>query len=70
LNDIAVAVQIAKWYKELHSKGKSFVSSYKRSLYNETDVITKANIDFIKSKTSTESNPVWDALFHNFDSII
>ena len=69
LNDIYVAVQIAKWYKELHSKGRHFVSSYKGSLYDETDVITKANIDFIKSKTSTESNPVWEALFHNFDFI-
>lgn len=69
LNDITVAVQIAKWYKELHSKGKSFVSSHKGNLYDETDVITKANIDFIKSKTSTESNPVWKALFHNFDFI-
>lgn len=69
LNDIAVAVQIAKWYKELHSKGKHFVSSYKGNLYDETDVITKANIDFIKSKTSTECNPVWEVLFHNFDLI-
>jgi len=69
LNDIDVAVQIAKWYKKLHSKGKCFVSSYKGSLYDETDVITEANIDFIKSKTSTESNPVWEVLFHNFDFI-
>jgi len=50
-----------------NSKEKHFVSSFKGSLYDETDVITKANIDFIKSKTSTESNPVWEALFHNFD---
>lgn len=69
LNDIDVAVQIAKWYKELHSKGKCFVSSYKDSLYDETDVVTKENMDFVRSKTSTEGNPVWEALFHNFDRI-
>jgi 2-polyprenyl-3-methyl-5-hydroxy-6-metoxy-1,4-benzoquinol methylase len=69
LNDTVVAKQIAKWYKQLHSKGQAFVRLYKGKLYNEADLITKENIEFIKVKTLTESNPVWDVVLGNFELI-
>ena len=69
INDTAVAKQIAKWYKQLHSKGKAFFRLYKGTLYDEADVITKENIEFIKVKTLTESNPVWNVVINNFELI-
>ena len=66
LNDKEVAVQIAKWYKQLHASGKNYLATYNGKMYDESDVITKENIEFIKAKTSTESNPVWEIINNNF----
>lgn len=69
LNDIQVAAEVAKWYKELHQKGKCFVRNYNGTLYDENDFITLENIHFIKTKTATAHNPVWDIMEKNFETM-
>jgi len=69
LEDPEIAVQIAAWYKKLHEKGRAFVASYGGALYDENDALTLDNIEFIKAKTVTDDNPVWDMLAEKFPII-
>ncbi len=66
LDDVVVASQIAEWYKLLHTSSKNFDTE----IYDETDLITKENIEFIKKKTGTQSLPIWKIIDDNFDIII
>lgn len=66
LDDVVVASQIAEWYKLLHTSNKNFDTE----IYDETDLITKENIEFIKKKTGTQSLPIWKIIDDNFDIII
>lgn len=66
LDDVVVASQIAEWYKLLHASSKNFDTE----IYDETDLITKENIEFIKKKTGTQSLPIWKIIDDNFDIII
>lgn len=70
LSNTEVAKVIAKWYKQLHKNGKEYIANGKHKLYDESDIITRDNLEFIKAKTSTGQNPVWAELDENFDSII
>lgn len=71
LNNSMVASLIAEWYRLLHDRGNSFIekSNDTRSLYNENDIITLENIEFIKQKTCTSTLPVWRLIENNYDSI-
>lgn len=64
-----LARALAKWYINLHDKGSQFVNDKGDSLYSENDAITKENIEFIRLKSNTENNSVWNVLLNNFDSI-
>jgi len=66
LDDVVVASQIAEWYKLLHTSSKNFDTE----IYDETDLITKENIEFIKKKTGTQNLPIWKIIEDNFDIII
>ena len=66
MNDTDIAAKLALWYKQLHTLGKSAVGEI---AYDENDVITRENLDFIKIKTHTESNPVWELLSDKFDDL-
>lgn len=66
LDDVVVASQIAEWYKLLHTSIKNFDTE----VYDETDLITKENIEFIKEKTGTPNLPAWKIIDDNFDIII
>lgn len=66
LDDVVVASQIAEWYKLLHTSSRNFDTE----IYDETDLITKENIEFIKKKTGTQSLPIWKIIDDNFDIII
>ena len=66
LDDVVVASQIAEWYKLLHTSSKNFDTE----IYDETDLITKETIEFIKKKTGTQSLPIWKIIDDNFDIII
>jgi hypothetical protein len=69
LSDAAVSLQIAKWYKLLHSKGYAFVETYDNELYDESDVMTKETIHFIKKKTQTQDYHVWGVLLDHFEEL-
>ena len=70
LNDVVIALKIAEWYKILHTGSKDFVLEYSTELYDESDFITKENIEFIKEKTGTQNLPVWKLIDDNFDIIV
>lgn len=70
LDDIVIASEIAEWYKLLHTGSKDFVAEHSKELYDETDFITKENIEFIKEKTGTQNLPVWKLINDNFDIIV
>ena len=70
LNDVVIASKIAEWYKLLHTGSKDFVLERSTELYDETDFITRENIEFIKEKTGTKNLPVWKLIDNNFDVIV
>lgn len=70
LNDVVIASKIAEWYKLLHTGSKDFVLERSTELYDETDFITRENIEFIKEKTGTQNMPVWKLIDNNFDVIV
>lgn len=65
MRDAQIAESLAEWYKKLHDKGKAYVKDKGSDLYMETDCITQENIDFIKKRTQTEHNPVWEEIKKN-----
>jgi len=69
LSDIQVASAIAKWYKELHGKGRLYMHQYNPALYDETDKITLANLDMVANKTNTAENALWPMVRERFDDI-
>lgn len=70
LDDVVIASKIAEWYKLLHTSSENFVKENITELYDETDFITRENIEFIKEKTGTQSLPVWKLINDNFDIIV
>ena len=70
LNDVVIASKIAEWYKLLHTGSKDFVLERSTEFYDETDFITRENIEFIKEKTGTQNLPVWKLIDNNFDVIV
>ena len=60
--DETVAAALAKWYRRLHDRGRTYVADHGGGMYMESDCITGANLEFIKQKTNTADNPVWSAL--------
>ena len=69
LSDIQVASALAKWYKELHSKGREYISRNNPGLYDEIDQITLLNLDMVAHKTNTAENPLWPVLRRRFEEI-
>lgn len=67
LSDIEVAQTLAKWYVKLHSVGSRYVSKESLVFYREIDNITKDNIEFIKNKSNTGDNKVWDLIINNWN---
>ena len=70
LDDVVIASKIAEWYKLLHTSNKDFEEENIAELYDESDFITKENIEFIKEKTGTQNLPVWKLIDDNFDIIV
>ena len=70
LDDVVIASEIAEWYKLLHTRIKDFTEGNITELYDETDFITRDNIEFIKEKTGTQNLPVWELINDNFDVIV
>lgn len=70
LYDVIVASKIAEWYKLLHTSSKDYVKKHCTKFYDETDFITRENIEFIKAKTNTQNLPVWKLIDDNFDVMV
>lgn len=70
LDDGIIASKIAEWYKILHESCKDFAEIHSTDFYDETDFITRDNIEFIKEKTGTQNLPVWKLIDENFDTIV
>lgn len=70
LDDVVIASEIAEWYKLLHTRSKDFAEGNITELYDETDYITRDNIEYIKEKTGTQNLPVWKLINDNFDVIV
>ncbi len=70
LDDVAIASKIAEWYKLLHTRSKDYYKENIAELYDETDFITKENIEYIKEKTDTKDLPVWKLIDDHFDVIV
>ncbi len=69
LDNPTVARAIAKWYKELHSKGAEYIADLSTDMYSEIDLLTKENLSFIAEKTDTANNALWKAIETNFAEI-
>lgn len=69
LSSPQTAGAVAKWYKELHTKGRDYLAQNKTSLYDESDVITIAGIESIAAKTGTEDNALWKTIIDNYGLI-
>ena len=69
LKDKEVAKALAAWYIELHNKGVNFTKDNKNIFYSEVDQIDIKNIKFIRLKSNTMDNTVWDLILNNFEII-
>lgn len=70
LDDACVACRIAEWYKLLHTSSSDCIKECSALLYDETDLITGENIEFIKAKTNTQNLSVWRIIEENLGLII
>lgn len=66
LSDIEVAKALAKWYVKLHNMGSRYITKANLDFYREIDNITKENIEFIKNKSNTSDNRIWDLITDNW----
>ncbi len=69
MNDPGVMQAVAKWYKELHTKGGEYLLRNTTALYDETDMFTLDNIEKIAEMTNTKNSPVWSAIAEKADII-
>jgi len=67
--DPVVMSALARWYKELHWKGYSYIAENGENFYNENDFLTLENIAFTKAKTNTEALAVWKLVEENIEKI-
>ena len=66
LTDPKTAAAIARWYKILHSHGRGEVTEER---YDESDLFTRENIEFLPEFTKLPYHTVWNVLDSNFDNI-
>lgn len=69
MKDAQVCTRLAEWYHLLHKKGKAYVKNYGNNMYMESDCITAENIEFIKNKTQTQDNEVWNIIDKNLNRL-
>ena len=69
LSDPQIAKAIAKWYRELHTKGRSFLADNRIPMYDESDLITLTNLDIVAEKTDTKDRDLWKVIREHFNMI-
>ena len=65
--DPKVAGLLAKWYKQLHTKGRNYAGLSKLYCVAE-DELTKANLENAAAKTNSTENPIWQLLQENLET--
>ena len=69
LSDPQIARAIAKWYRELHTKGRSFLADNRIPMYDESDLITLTNLELVAEKTDTKDRDLWKVIREHFNMI-
>ncbi|MCI8387019.1 MAG: hypothetical protein HFE63_00945 [Clostridiales bacterium] len=69
LDNLSVARNLAEWYRVLHGRGRDYVKTYGRDMYDESDYFTLDGIEYVKYMTGTKDCPVWRELEAQFDDI-
>lgn len=70
MQDTRVAASLAGWYRKLHQKGRAYVEEHGAGMYDESELITPDNLAFVRDKTGTAGNALWDLLPRHFDAFI
>ena len=65
LGDGHTARLIARWYRELHSRG----CGYAAALYDENRALTPEALERVKERSGTAGLPVWRLIGENWDKI-
>ena len=70
MSDVQVACLVAQWFKQLHTRGKSFFGISKLALLDKVDdAFNHDKITKAITKSNTHENPFWDALLQNINEI-
>ena len=67
INNPAIAVKIALWYKTLHQKGQKYVNTH--DFIDEYDSLTLENLKMVQEKTQTGDLYVWRVIEESFETI-
>ena len=67
LGDARTAALVARWYRELHSRGHEYAAEHGAELYDENDALTPENLERVKERTGTASLPVWRLIEDNWE---
>jgi len=60
MNDPAVGVLVAAWYRKLHENGRAYAQTH--DLYDESEHISPGNLALIGERTGAKDFPIWPAL--------
>lgn len=69
LGDGRTARLIARWYRELHSRGYGYAAAHAAELYDENRALTPEALERVKERTGTAALPVWRLIGENWDRI-
>ncbi len=69
LGDARTAALVARWYRELHSRGHEYAAEHGAELYDENDALTPENLERVKERTGTAALPVWRLIGENWEKI-
>ncbi|MEG1772713.1 MAG: hypothetical protein RRY79_00385 [Clostridia bacterium] len=69
LGNIEVSGALGRWYKKFHDAGEAYLKLNDIPMYSETDQITIENLNMVKRKTNSESNPFWNCLQSKLEKV-
>lgn len=69
LGDGHTARLIARWYRELHSRGCGYAAAHAAELYDENRALTPEALERVKERSGTAALPVWRLIGENWDRI-
>ena len=70
MSDPDVGRRLAAWYRKLHDTGFAYVKSHGDTMYSETSLFTRENIENVRIKSGTSALKVWDMLDSHYDKIM